>query len=66
MDSVWPEHGGSRQTAAAAIRLAISESREEERQLKAEYAANGIRLAAMDFGGEAINSISKIIVRQLK
>ena len=64
MDNAWQETSGtSRQTAMAAIRLAISESREEERQLKAENAAKGIRLAAMDFGGEAINSISKIIER---
>lgn len=54
---------GSRQTAMAAIRLSISENREEERQLKADLAARGIRLAAMDFGGEAVTSISKIIER---
>ena len=55
--------GNSRQVAVAAIRMAITESREEERQLKAEYAPINLNLAAMDFGGEAINSIPKIIER---
>ena len=64
MEKEWEELSGtSRQTAIAAIRMAISNSREEERQLKADFAAKGIRLAAMDFGGEAVNSISKIIER---
>lgn len=53
----------SRQVAQAAIRLAISDSREEERHLKQEYAAQGLRMAAMDFGGEAVSSIPKIIER---
>lgn len=64
MDCAWQDTGGtSRQTAAAAIRMAISESREEERRLKQDQALAGIRLAAMDFGGEAVNSIPKIIER---
>lgn len=58
-------YGGvaSKQVAQAAIRLAITDSREQERQLKQEFAAQGVRMAAMDFGGEAINSIPKIIER---
>ena len=53
----------SKQIAHAAIRLAILESREEEHQLKQEYAQQGITMAAMDFGGEAVGSVSKIIER---
>ena len=49
--------------AQAAIRLSISENREAERQLKQEYESQGLRMAAMDFGGEALGSIPKIIER---
>lgn len=55
--------GSSRQAAQAAIQLAISEGREEERRLKQQFANAGIRAAAMDFGGEAVSSIAKIIER---
>lgn len=54
---------GSKDVARAAIRMAILESREEERDLKLEYQEAGIYLAAMDFGGEAVSSVSKIIER---
>ena len=54
---------GSREAAHAAIRIAISNNREEERQIKQELASKGIRIAAMDFGGEAVNTIPKIIER---
>ena len=53
----------SRRVAQAAIRLAISENRDTERRLKEEYEAQGLRMAAMDFGGEALGSIPKIIER---
>lgn len=53
----------SRRVAQAAIRLAISENRDAERKLKEEYEAQGLRMAAMDFGGEALGSIPKIIER---
>ena len=58
-----PVDATSKKVAKAAILMAISETREEERQLKAEKAAEGICLAAMDFGGEALTSVSKIIER---
>ncbi|MDO4582012.1 MAG: HutP family protein [Bacillota bacterium] len=72
MDNIMQTYGeekrhdneiGSRQVAQAAIQTAISDGREEERRLKAEYAARGILVAAMDFGGEAVNSVPKIIER---
>jgi len=55
--------GSSKQAAQAAIQLAISENRDEERRLKQHFSQQGIRLAAMDFGGEAVGSIPKIIER---
>lgn len=45
----------------AALRLAISESREAEQALCKEYQANGIRTVAVDFGGQFLPSIPKII-----
>lgn len=53
----------SRSVAQAAIRMAISNGREEERSLKQEYTRLGLHMAAMDFGGDAIGSVSKIIER---
>ena len=54
---------GSHEVAAAAIKLAVSNDRNEESQLKQQYAARGIRSVAVDFGGEFIPSINKIIER---
>ncbi|WP_406676222.1 HutP family protein [Moorella sp. ACPs] len=54
---------GSKMVAAAAIRMALSENREEEARLKKEYAASGIRAVAVDYGGEFINSMQKIVER---
>lgn len=56
---------GSRKIASAAIKMALSESRDEENQLKHEYASLGIRTVAVDVGGEYINSIKKIIERAI-
>ena len=54
---------GSRDVAAAAVRIALTSDRLEEKQLQAEFAKNGIHTAAVDFGGEFINSVMKIIER---
>ncbi len=54
---------GSRDVAGAAIRIALSKDREEEKMLHGEYAACGIMTAGVDFGGEFIPSITKIIER---
>jgi hypothetical protein len=47
----------------AAVRLAVTASREEEQQVKEELARRGIRSTAVDFGGEFIPSIVKIVER---
>ncbi|HOQ07574.1 MAG TPA: HutP family protein [Clostridiales bacterium] len=54
---------GSRDIAAAAVRIALTRDRAEEKQLQQELARQGIRTAAVDYGGEFINSVMKIIER---
>ncbi|MDI6603758.1 HutP family protein [Aceticella autotrophica] len=48
--------------ARVAISMAMS-SREDEITLKERFRQQGIKVAAVDYGGEYINSISKIIER---
>ncbi len=54
---------GSRDIASAAIKMALTTDRLEEKQLQAHYAKLGIFTAAADFGGEFITSVMKIIER---
>ncbi len=54
---------GSRTTARAAILICLTRSRDEERSLKAQLAAEDVRAAAVDYGGEFIPSIMKIVER---
>lgn len=56
---------GSREVASAALRVAISANREEEKHLQAEFANRGIYTAGVDFGGEFISSVTKIIERSI-
>ena len=55
----------SKFTSSAVIMLAITESREEENELKAKFQAQNIKCAAVDFGGEFISSVSKIIEKAI-
>ncbi|GAW91006.1 HutP family protein [Calderihabitans maritimus] len=54
---------GSKKIAAVAIRMALSESRQEENELKAHFHQMGIKTAAVDYGGEFISSVNKIVER---
>lgn len=54
---------GSKKIASAAIRMALTESREEEQQLKAALAHLGIRSVAVDYGGDFAMSAKKMIER---
>jgi len=54
---------GSKDVAKAAIKMALTSDREEEKRQKEEYNKMGIRVAAVDFGGEFLTSITKIIER---
>ncbi len=54
---------GSKEVSVCAIKFALTPDRESEKQLKAEFAAHGVKTAAVDFGGEFITSVNKIIER---
>ncbi len=54
---------GSKAVCKAAIRMAMSESREEELDIKNELAELGIKAAAVDFGSDFVNSVAKILER---
>ncbi len=58
-----PREIKSKQVASAALYLALSEEREDEARLKQEYQACGIHVAAVNFGGPANTSVTKIIER---
>ncbi len=49
----------------AALRMAVSANREEEQQVKQHLAARGIRSTAVDFGGEFVPSIVKVVERAI-
>lgn len=53
----------SKQVANAALRMAITASRTEESSVKRSLGENGIKAVAVDFGGEFVSSVSKIVER---
>lgn len=59
-----PEYG-SKEIAAYAIKAALTEDREEERKYKEETSRLGITCCAIDFGGEFISSVNKIVERSV-
>jgi len=54
---------GSKDIAAAAVKVALTFDRAEEKLLKQEFLSKGIRTAAVDYGGEFLPSVTKIIER---
>lgn len=52
---------GSKAIAKVALYMALTETREEESQEKKKNTKLGIRSAAVDFGGEYLSSINKIV-----
>lgn len=54
---------GSRDVARAALIMSMTRTREEERQCKAQFLTENIRTAAVDYGGEFVSSIMKIVER---
>ncbi len=54
---------GSKDVAKAAIRMALSENRESEERLKNRFGENGIRAAAVNFGGESSTAVVKVLER---
>jgi len=53
----------SKLAASAAIKIALTTTREEERALKEAYLKDNIHVTAADFGGEFISSVARIIER---
>lgn len=55
---------GSKVVATSAIKMALSADRQEETQLKKQLLEEcGVRAVAVDYGGEFISSVGKIIER---
>lgn len=54
---------GSKEIASAAIKLALTVDRQEEKKCQSDYQKMGIYTAAVDYGGEFITSVMKIVER---
>lgn len=54
---------GSRKVAKVALEMALTEDREQEKLYKAKFNQEGIKTAAVDYGGDFITSLNKIIER---
>ncbi|MGI6128652.1 MAG: HutP family protein [bacterium] len=53
----------SSEAARAAIEMALSRDREQEQELKEAFRLDGIQAAAVDYGGDFIASVRKVIER---
>jgi hypothetical protein len=53
----------SKRVASAALKMTLTETREEEDVLKLELRNQGIMAAAVNYGGDAVASVSKIVER---
>ena len=51
---------GSREVARAAIKMALSLNRDQEKEYKARFIKDGIKTAAVDHGGDFIASVNKM------
>lgn len=54
---------GSKEIAVAAIKIALTRDRSEEKQIQTEFIKQHIHTAAVDYGGEFIASVMKIVER---
>lgn len=54
---------GSKAVCKAAVKMAMSESREEELEIKEQLSEYGIKAAAVDFGSDFMNAVAKILER---
>lgn len=55
----------SKTVALAALKMAMSESREEETSLKQFFLENDIKTVAVDYGGDYLASIKKLVERAI-
>lgn len=56
---------GSKEISRIALEMSLTRSREEERRLKEEMQKADILTAAVDYGGEFISSVTRIIERSV-
>ena len=54
---------GSKDVCKAAVKMALSDGRDEEKQLKEKYADLGIKTVAVDFGSDFSSAVPKILER---
>jgi signal recognition particle subunit SEC65 len=54
---------GSKEIASAAIKIALTSQRQEEKKYQADFLKQGIKTVAVDYGGEFITSVMKIVER---
>lgn len=54
---------GSKEVCKAAVKMALSDSRAEETELKAVLLTKGIKSAAIDFGSDFASAVPKILER---
>jgi len=63
-EEVWSVPASlSRAVAKAAIRVALTEDRDEEKALQEIFSAAGIRTAGVDYGGEFSSMVKRIVER---
>lgn len=53
----------SKFVARAALYMALSEGREDEMRLKQDYQQQGLTVAAVNYGGQAVASVTKVVER---
>lgn len=54
---------GSKRIATVAIKMALTENREEEQVKKQQFLDKGIKTAGVDCGGEYLSTVKKIVER---
>ncbi len=54
---------GSKEICKAAVKMALSDDRQEESELKAAFLKSGIKAVAIDFGSDFSSAVPKILER---
>lgn len=62
-NSILEDAGGTCVVSHAALLMCLTESRDEEHALKEKLAGEDVRAAAVDYGGEFVTSIRRIVER---
>jgi hypothetical protein len=56
---------GSRDTAKAAVQMSLTSTRTEEKAFQEKLLEMGIKAVAVDFGGEYVSSVMKVVERAI-